>query len=282
MERRIMTGEPPAAQPPGPSAEMTFLEHLEELRQRILKGILGILLGSVVSFVFADYIINHILLGPARADFITYKILGYEAISLVMQSRKLAGQFFTYMGTLLLVGGIIGSPVLFYQLWAFIRPALDPSEVNRSRLTVAAISLLFFLGVSFGYFVLTPFALQFFSTFQISDLVRNDFDINEYFSALSTWVIGCGVIFQLPVIAYFFTSIGLITPQFLRTYRRHAIVANFIIAAVVTPPDALSQIIVAIPMVGLYELGIRISDRAYKRREKAIWGKAGRPEVEEE
>jgi sec-independent protein translocase protein TatC len=272
MERKIMTGPPPEAKPPGPSAEMSFLEHLEELRQRILKGLLGIAIGGIFAFLFSDFIINRILLGPAQSDFITYRLLGFEAEPIVMQSRKLAGQFFTYMGAMFMVGGIIGAPVLIYQLWAFLRPALEEQELKKSRYTFAFISILFFLGVSFGYFIVTPFALQFFNTFQISGIVRNDFDINEYFSAISTWVIGCGIIFQLPVVAYFLTSIGLITPQFLRTYRRHAIVMNFIIAAIVTPPDVMSQIMVAIPMVFLYEFGIRVSERAYKSREKAIWG----------
>jgi sec-independent protein translocase protein TatC len=233
---------------------------------------LGIAIGGIFAFLFSDFIINRILLGPAQPDFITYRLLGFEAEPIVMQNRKLAGQFFTYMGAMLMVGGIIGAPVLIYQLWAFVRPALEEQELKKSRYTFAFISLLFFLGVSFGYFIVTPFALQFFNTFQISGIVRNDFDINEYFSAISTWVIGCGIIFQLPVVAYFLTSIGLITPQFLRTYRRHAIVMNFIIAAIVTPPDVMSQIMVAIPMVFLYEFGIRVSERAFISREKAIWG----------
>lgn len=272
MTRAIMSGEPPVVKPPGPDAEMSFLEHLEELRMRILRGIGGIAAGSVISFVFSDFIVNRILLGPAQADFISYKLLGYQAVDLVLQSRKLSGQFFTYMGSLIVVGIVIGAPFLFYQLWAFIKPALGPQEKNRSRFAVFSISMLFFVGVAFGYFVLTPFALQFFNSFQISDIVRNDFDINEYFSALSTWVLGCGVLFQLPVVAYFLTAIGILSPAFLKTYRRHAIVVIFIVAAIVTPPDAVSQIIIAIPMIMLYEFGILISNRAYKAREKAIWG----------
>lgn len=271
-----MTGEPPVAQPPK-GAEMPFLDHLEELRWRIIKGFIGMGIGAILAFVFSEWILMNILLGPARSDFIVYQWFGIDAIDLTLQSRKLPGQFFTYVGTLIMFGVVVGAPTLFYQVWAFIKPALDENEVNSSRFAVFFISLLFFLGVAFGYFILTPFALQFFTNFSISDLVRNDFDINEYFSSLAMWVLACGIIFQLPMISYFFSRIGVLTPEFLRKYRRHSIVAIFILAAFVTPPDPVSQGLVGIPLMGLYEIGIWVSKVAVRRRNKEIWGKDKAP-----
>lgn len=265
---------PPKAKAPkpDPNAEMSFLDHLEELRIRILRGFFGIILGVVVAFFFSDFFINDVLLGPVSKDFFVYKLLGIDAVNLTLQSRRLPGQFFTFWGTLFMVGVIIGSPLFFHQIWKFILPALDTREKTKTRFTVFFITFLFFLGVSFGYFILTPFALQFFTQFQISDLVRNDFDINEYFSSLTMWVLSTGVIFQLPMISFALSRIGLLTPDFMRKYRRHSIVTFFILGAFLTPPDPISQTLIAVPLIGLYEVSILISASANKKRNKEIWG----------
>ncbi|TNE70320.1 twin-arginine translocase subunit TatC [bacterium] len=272
---------PPKAQPPkpDPQAEMSFLDHLEELRIRILKGLVGIIVGIVIAFIFSDFFINDVLLGPVSKDFFVYKWLGIDAVNLTLQSRRLPGQFFTFWGTLFMVGLIIGSPLFFHQVWKFIIPALDDSEKTKTRFTVFFITFLFFLGVSFGYLILTPFALQFFTQFQISDLVRNDFDINEYFSSLTMWVLSTGIIFQLPMVSYALSRIGLLTPEFMRKYRRHSIVVFFILGAFLTPPDPISQILVAVPLISLYEVSIWISASANKKRNKEIWGAEEKPEL---
>lgn len=270
-ERQIMTQDPPKAEAPlDRTSDMSFLEHLEELRWRLIKGIGGLALGMIIATFFSEFLVNKVMLGPARGDFIVYQILGIEAIDLTLQSRKLPGQFFTYWGTLILMGGIIGSPVLFYQLWAFVEPALESGEKWKSRLHTAFITFFFLLGVCFGYFILVPFALQFFSQFQISDVIHNDFDINEYFSSLSMWVISCGIIFQLPVVSYFLSKFGLLSPDFLRKYRRHSIVACFIISAFLTPPDPISQIIIGVPLILLYQLSIWVSKKGVEQREKEL------------
>lgn len=275
-----MGAEPPKAVPPvQPDPEMGFLDHLEELRGRILKGLIGVVIGIIVAFVFSDFFINEVLLGPVRKEFFIYKLLNIDAVSLTLQSRKLQGQFFTFWGTLFTVGIIIGSPLFFHQLWKFILPALETREKKKTQFTAFFITFLFLLGVSFGYFILTPFALQFFTQFQISDLVRNDFDINEYFSSLMMWIISCGLIFQLPMISYSLSKIGLLTPDFLRKYRRHSIVVCFVIGAFLTPPDPISQTLVAIPLLVLYEISIWISASANKKRNKEIWGTETRPDV---
>lgn len=270
--RQVMGEIPPKAEAPKLVIEMSFLDHLEELRWRILKGMSGFLVGLVIAFVFSEFFIDEVLLGPAKADFFIYSWLGLDAVDLVLQNRSLPGQFFSYWGTLFVVGLIIGSPIFFHQLWAFLEPALEQNEKKSSTLVVGSITMMFTLGLLFGYLILTPFALQFFATFQLSDSVRNDFDISAYFSSLTMWTLSSGLIFQLPVITYALSRIGLLTPAFLRKYRRVAIVVFLVVAAFLTPPDPISQILMAIPLIGLYEIGIWISAITVKRRNREIWG----------
>jgi sec-independent protein translocase protein TatC len=269
---------PPQAQPPASRAdEMSFLDHLEELRWRIIKGLVGVLAGVIVAFTFSGFFIDKVLLGPAYSDFFMYTAFGYDAVDLIFQNRTLPGQFFTYWGTLLVVGFIMGAPILIYQMWLFIEPAMETTEKRKTRFVAFFISALFLSGVAFGYLILTPFALQFFTQFQISEAVRNDFDINAYFSSLTLWVIACGVIFQLPMISFGLSKIGLLTPEFLIKHRKVAIVLCFIVAAFITPPDPISQFLIAIPLLLLYQFSIYISRVAVRRRNREIWGKAGPP-----
>lgn len=275
-EREIMNPDPPqATMPKDRTDEMSFLEHLEELRWHLIKGFGGIAFGMLIAFIFGDFLVNKVMLGPTRADFVVYQLLGIDAVDLTLQSRKLPGQFFTYWGTLILMGAIIGSPIFFYQLWAFVEPAMEATEKWKSRFNVAFISLFFLMGVCFGYFVLVPFAVQFFSQFQIAEVIHNDFDINEYFSSLTMWILSCGIVFQLPVVSYFLSKFGLLTPEFLRQYRRHAIVSCFIISAFLTPPDPVSQVLIAIPLLLLYQFSIWVSKMGVRQREKELrkaWG----------
>ena len=276
--RQIMDGPAPKAEPAKLLIEMSFLDHLEELRWRILKGLSGVAVGVVIAFIFSDFFIAEVLLGPAKADFFIYTFFGVDAVDLVLQNRTLPGQFFSYMGTLFVVGLIIGSPIFFFQLWSFIEPALEQGEKKNSTLVVTAITGMFIVGLLFGYMILTPFALQFFAQFQIAETVRNDFDINSYFSSLTLWTLTCGIIFQLPFVAHSLTKIGLITPDFMIKYRRVAIVVCFLAAAILTPPDPVSQFMVAVPLLILYQVGIVISRITYKKRQKEIWGKQGNPD----
>lgn len=271
-ERQIMKQDPPKAKKPKKDLtdNMSFLEHLEELRWRIIKGMVGILLGVIVAFVFSDFIIQKVILGPTRATFFMYDILRVDAVDMVLQSRRLPGQFFTYWGSLFVVGFIIGSPLFIFQLWAFIAPALETSEKLKTFISAFFITLFFLAGVAFGYLILVPFALQFFAQFEISEMVRNDFDINAYFSSLAMWVISCGIIFQIPVVSYSLSRIGILNPEFLRKYRRHAIVLCLVLSAMLTPPDPISQVLIAVPLTLLYELSIWISKYANHKRQKEL------------
>ena len=272
-ERQIMEGTlPKAQQPKDRTDQMSFLEHLEELRWRLIKGMIGVVIGVIGAFIFSDFIIDTLLLGPTRATFFMYDIIRVDAIDLTLQSRKLPGQFFTYWGMLFISGFIIGSPLFFFQIWAFIAPALEKQERWKTILTAFFITFFFGVGISFGYLILVPFALQFFANFNISDsgLVRNDFDINAYFSSLAMWVVSCGIIFQVPVLSYGLSKAGFLTPLFLRTYRKHAIILCLVLAAFLTPPDPISQVLIAIPLVILYEIAIGVSAIAIRQRTKIL------------
>jgi sec-independent protein translocase protein TatC len=266
-----MQGKPPEAKKPADRTDtMSFLEHLEELRWRIIKGLVGVLVGIAIAFAFSDFFVEDVMLGPTRADFFMYDILRVEAENFELQSRRLPGQFFTFWGTLFVMGFIISSPFFIFQMWSFIEPALERKEKKKTFFSAFFITLFFLMGVAFGYLILVPFALQFFAQFQISDIIRNDFDINEYFSSVSMWVVACGLIFQIPVVSYSLSKIGLLTPELLKTYRRHAIVMCLIVSAMLTPPDPISQILIALPLTILYEISIWVSRYANKKRKKEL------------
>ncbi|MEX0994100.1 MAG: twin-arginine translocase subunit TatC [Balneolaceae bacterium] len=271
-KRGIMGSLLPIARTPkqDPNANMSFLDHLEELRWRIIKGMLGVLGGIIVALFFSEMIMEEIILGPTRADFFMYRIMPIDAVELSLISRKLPGQFFTYWGTLIIAGTIIGSPVLFYQMYAFLEPALESGEKLKTFFNVCFITFFFLLGISFGYFILVPFAVQFFTQYVISDVISNEFDINEYFSSVALWVLCCGVIFQIPVVSYFLSKIGILTPEILRQFRRHAIIGAMILASFLTPPDPVSQLMIAFPLILLYQLAIWISKVANRQRKRAF------------
>ncbi|MCH8557984.1 MAG: twin-arginine translocase subunit TatC [Balneolia bacterium] len=274
MDRDLPTPEPPKLD----TDNMSFLDHLEELRWRIIKGLGGVVLGVIVAFIYSDFLIDTVLLGPVYADFFVYKFIGLEAVDVSLQNRRLPGQFFTYWGTLIVIGFIIGSPLFIYQLWKFIEPALERPGVKKTRWTAFVIVFLFLLGVSFGYLVLVPFAVQFFAQFQLSEAVRNDIDITAYFSAVTLWVVACGLIFQLPMISYTLSKFGILTPEFMRKYRKLAIVMCFVLAAFITPPDPVSQFLIGIPLILLYQLSIYISRVVNRKRDREIWGENGKPD----
>jgi len=282
QERQVMPKTPPkASKPKERVTDMSFLDHLEELRWRLVKGLISIGLGVVVAYIFKDFFINEVLLGPTHATFFVYDFLQLDAIDITLQSRKLPGQFFTMWGMLFIIGFIIASPIFIYQIWSFVEPAFESTTKRKTFFSAFFITFFFLIGISFGYLILVPFALQFFSQFQISDVIRNDFDINAYFSSLATWVLSCGLIFQIPVISYSLSSIGLVTPKFLRTYRRHAIVFCLVLAALLTPPDPISQVLIALPLTFLYEFSIWVSKISVKRREKKLRIAFGEEEKED-
>ena len=250
--------------------EMSFLDHLEEFRWALIRGGAGVLLTTIVAAFFSKWIIDVLLLGPAKSDFFVYNLLGIEAIDLDLQNRTITGQFFAHWGTILAVGAILGSPVFVYQLWKFVEPGLYSTEKRGLRFAAVFATMFFMVGIAFGYCVVTPFALQFFSNYQISDQIVNDFDIARYFSMVTFWAFGAGILFELPVAVYFLSKIGILTPDVMRKYRRIALVIIMFLGAMFTPPDPLSMILVAVPLFLLYQLSIVISSTVARKREQEI------------
>lgn len=263
-------GDGAAGEAPLAGAEMPFLDHLEDLRWSLIKGFAGIVVATIGALFFSDWIVDVLLMGPVRGDFFMYNVLGIEAETLVLQSRNPTGQFFAYVGIVMAVGLIIGSPIFVFFMWRFIEPGLYPEEKSGLRFSAVAATLFFMLGIAFGYCLITPFALQFFANFQISDLIVNEFDIARYFSMVTWWAFGTGILFELPVVVYFLAKLGIATPERLRASRKYALLGVLILAAFFTPPDPLSQVLVAMPLMLLYEGSIYVAAYAIRQRERAL------------
>jgi sec-independent protein translocase protein TatC len=260
--------------------EMSFLDHLEELRWHIVRSVAAIMVLMILAFWQAPWIFDNIIFAPANAKFVTFQAmcklgnyLGWESlcvdeIPFKIQSRYVTGQFSMQFAAAFVIGLIIAFPYVFWEIWRFIKPGLYKTEAKSSRGAVFAVTFLFLSGVSFGYFVLCPMSMLFFATYSISDVIVNEFDITSYVQTIIALVFGSGVLFQLPVVIFFLTRIGLVTPKFLRTYRKHAIIIILILAAVITPPDPLSQTIIAVPLYLLYEISILISGMELRRKQR--------------
>ena len=238
-----------------PAGEMGFLDHLEELRWRIIKGLLAIIVGSAVSFGFIDQILE-ILLKPTTAT--SYRI--------ALQVLSVQGMFLIKWFIAFISGFVLAMPVVVYQIWRFVTPGLKINEKRYALPVVLFACISFITGVSFGYLVLIPFSLEFFSGMG-AGLVENNFSITYYFSFLTWLLLGSGLVFQLPVLSLFLSAIGVLTPPFMRHYRRHAIVTIFILSSFITPPDPVSMLMMAVPLVVLYEISIGVSWMVNHRRE---------------
>jgi sec-independent protein translocase protein TatC len=261
--------------------EMSFLDHLEELRWLLVRSTVAILIFATFTFFVSDYIFDVIIFGPKSPDFITYRFfcnlshqLGFAdsicvtEMPFIIQNIDVEGQVNILVWTCITAGFILAFPYILLQLWNFISPALYENERKHAKLFIFIASLLFFVGVLFGYFVVVPMSVNFFATFKVSDVVQNQFSFDSYIGMIKTSVIASGLFFELPIIIYFLTKLGLVTPQFLRQYWKYAVVIILIVAAIVTPPDVVSQLIVAIPMLLIYEASIFISSIVYKNQQK--------------
>lgn len=252
--------------------QMSFLQHLDELRWRLVRIAIAVISVAVVLWIYQEWVMNHVFLVLKEKEFITFKLLcAYFGVCVAdttvkMQSMTVSGQFNYAMMMSLMGGLIISAPYIFYQIWSFIKPGLKKNELRAAKGLVFYVSLCFFLGVLFGYFVVAPLTVQFFGSFQISPEIENNFTVGSYMGTVISTVFYTGILFLLPIVSFILTKIGLIGPEFLKKYRRHAIVVILIISAVITPPDMLSQIIVSIPIIVLYEIGIIVSTRTSKNK----------------
>jgi len=260
---------------------MSFLDHLEELRWLLVRSSAAILVMACVTYFFSDYIFDTIIFGPTNVDFVTYRFfcdvshyLGFAdticitELPFIIQNTSMEGQVNIFVWTCITAGFILAFPFILWELWKFIGPALYEKEKKNAKLFVFMASILFFLGVLFGYFVIVPMSINFVATFTVSDVVKNEFNLESYIGMIKTSVIASGLFFELPIIIYFLTKFGLVTPDFLRNYRKYAVVIVLIIAAIVTPPDVVSQITVSIPMLIIYEASIFVSAFVVKKEKE--------------
>lgn len=254
---------------------MSFLQHLEELRWRLVRSAIAVLIFAVVIWWFQEWIMDNVFLSMAQKDFVTFRVcceylnfMCMDKLSINFQSTEVSGQF-SYALMMSIMGGFVAAfPYIFYQLWSFVKPGLKANEKAMVKGIVFYVSILFFLGILFGYFVVAPMSIQFFGSFRISGKIVNDFTISNYMSTVLSTVFYSGLFFLLPVVAYLGAKIGIISSGFLKKYRKHAIVGVLILAAIITPPDMISQIIVSIPILALYEIGILVVKRVEAGRDK--------------
>lgn len=263
-------------------AEMSFLDHLEELRWHIVRSAVAIMVFAIVAFIMKSFIFDVVILAPRTPEFWTNQmfaklgdLVGMEAVKinqvpLKMQSIKIAGQFSTHIMVSIIAGFIVASPVVFYEFWRFIKPALYDKEQKHAGGAVFFTSILFLMGILFGYFLIVPLSIHFLGTYQVSSEVENTINLRSYIGSVTSISLAAGVVFLIPIFSYFLSKVGLLTPEFMKTYRRHAYIVMLLLSAVITPPDIFSQVMVCFPLVFLYEIGIMISRHVVKKREKEM------------
>ncbi len=263
-----------------PLAEMSFLDHLEALRWLLVRITTTIIVVACLSYFIIDWVFEKVIFAPIHTDFITYKAfcklthyLGTDdggmcvtEMPFTLQSTELGGQFSIFIWTCITCGFILGFPYILWEIWKFISPALYKNEKRSALGFIFWSSILFFMGVLFGYYLILPLSVNFFGGFSVSTVIKNEFNIDNYIGMVKTTIISCGLMFELPIIIYFLTKFGIVSASFLKEYFRHAVVLILIIAAFLSPPDALSQIIVAIPMIILYAISIVIANIVDKKK----------------
>lgn len=262
--------------------EMSFLGHLEELRWHLVRSAASIFILAIVFFAFAETVYNKFLLAHLQPDFITYQLFcdffnlfGFDSafcnVSFAdkkLQSIKVTSQLMNSIWSSLILGIIVAFPYILWEIWRFVSPGLTENEIKRSKGFIFIASVLFFIGVLFSFFVIAPISIHFLYNYQIADTIVNNFTLESHIGLVTNMLLGVSILFELPVLIYFLAKIGLITPEFLKRYRKHALVVVLILAAIITPPDVASQVIVAIPILILYEVGIIVARRVIKKQEQ--------------
>jgi len=268
-------------------AEMSFFDHIDVLRKHLLRAFAVVLVFTIGAFYFTDFIFQQIIMGPKNPSFWTYRMmcrlvekfpsLGSDLcitkIDAKIINTEMAGQFTLQLNSCVMVGIILGIPYLLFELWLFVKPALHENERKSASGFVAFASFLFFLGILFGYYIICPLSINFLTNFTVSPDIQNTFTIDSYLSSVMTLTLGSGVIFQLPVIIYILSKMGIMTPAFMRASRRYSTVLILVVAAIVTPTaDPYTMLIVALPLFLLYELSIYISANIERKKKKELYG----------
>lgn len=260
---------------------MAFLDHLEELRWHVVRAVAAIFIAMIASFVFIKEIFEYIVFAPAKLDFPTFKYMcelgklaGFNELCVTdlpfkIQSRNMTGQFMMSLTAAFVIGLIVAFPYVVWELWRFVKPGLQTKERKFSKGAVFAVSFLFLTGVFFGYYVLSPMTIWFLSTYSISPIIVNEFDITSYVSTVSSLILGCGLLFQFPMVIYFLSKVGIVTPELMRKYRKHSVVVILILGAIITPSgDPFSLTVISLPLYFLFEISIYISSVVVKGKRK--------------
>jgi len=257
--------------------EMSFLDHLEELRWHILRSVIYIGVVAIVVFVMKDFVFNNIIFGPLSKDFLTYRFLCYLSDftcfyppELELITRVLGEQFLTHIKVSAWLGLIVSFPFVLKEIWSFVAPALYSDEKKVSKGIVAICSFLFMLGVLFGYFVMAPFAIKFLAEYSVGSFAITAPTLSSFVGYMTMFTVPTGIVFELPVVIYFLARAGLIGPDVMKKYRKHAVVGILILAAIITPPDVVTQFLIGIPIFTLYEISINIARRAEKKYQKEL------------
>jgi sec-independent protein translocase protein TatC len=267
-----------------PNADMSFIDHLEDLRWHVIRAVGAVLVGAIIIFIYADFVVDRIVMGPAHSDFVSYNffcnlgrklgmgdVLCFQQVPISFISTTLTGQFLASFTVAFVGGFILAFPYVFWEFWKFVRPALSEKEVKKTRGVIFWVSLLFFAGVAFGYFVLAPFMINFYFSYSLSPLIEIKPTFSDYLENLMYLTVGIGILFQMPLLVMLLTRVGFITARFLRKYRRHALVVILIAAAIITPTtDPFSLGIVTIPLYLLFEASIILAARINRRQEKEL------------
>jgi sec-independent protein translocase protein TatC len=268
----------------GEQAEMSFIDHLEALRWHLVRAVIAWMTAAIGIFVYIDWIFDHIIYAPARSGFVTYQALCklshklylgealcMPPVDIPLQGNTISGPFMSALSISMMGGIIIAFPYLFWELWKFIKPALSPKEKRYASGSIFWVSLCFFTGASFGYFLLAPFTFNFLANFTLGTAGSYNYmpTLTDYVDTLTSIILGCGIAFELPVLAFVLAKIGIISAAFLRTYRKYAFVVILIISAIITPsPDWTSQVLVSVPLLFLYEISVMLCARVDKQKEK--------------
>jgi sec-independent protein translocase protein TatC len=257
-------------------AEMSFLDHLDVLRKHIVRSLVAIISIGCILFVIIQPVFDEVIFAHLTPDFISYELFcKYLKICMVppelnVITTELAEEFFQALKVSFYGGLIVSFPYVFFQFWSFIKPGLYAKEQKAARGVVVVCSFLFLLGTTFGYFVLAPFAVNFLITYSVSEMVTSSVTLSSYVGYMTMFILPTGILFQLPLLIYFLTKVGLITPEFMRKYRRHAFILILVISAILTPPDVFTQILIGVPVYGMYELSIFVAAITEKRRQKEL------------
>jgi len=252
---------------------LSFLDHLAELRWNLVRSVVAILVFAILAFLNKELVFDKIILGLTYPDFISYRaicagtqyfgngVFCFDSMPFEIINMKMAGQFSMHIWVSFVTGFMVAFPYVIFELWRFIKPGLKDNERKYSKYVILSSSFLFISGVLFGYFVISPLSVQFLGTYSISESVMNRLDLSSYISTITSITLAAGILFELPIVIYFLSKIGLITPEIMKQYRKHALVIILVLSAIITPPDIASQVLVSIPVLILYEISIFVSAR---------------------